>query len=72
LRNSILEGSLKIELKTIAGPALDHGHGGVGSTGELNSIELDIVSLESMTKSDEVDSMGISFLFNRFEPVAVI
>ena len=70
--DSVLQRSLKVQLQTVAGSALDHGQSGSGFVGELDGVDFDVILLESMAEADELDSMVVRFILNGLEPTRVV
>lgn len=70
--NSVLEGGFQVKLQTIISSALDHGKSGLTSLWELNGLEIDLISLEIVAKSNEMYTIWVSLIFNGLKPITVV
>ena len=67
-----MERSFQVKNESIPGPALDHRKSSILVFGIFNSIDFNIISLEAMAKSNELNAVRIGFILDCLKPSAVI
>lgn len=72
LQHSVLERGLKIKLQAVVGSTLDHWKSGIGSLGELNGVELDVVPLEAVAQTDKLYTVFVCLVLDGLEPTTVV
>ena len=70
--NTILQRCFKIELKSVTGSTFNHRQSSIRCRGKFDCVQFDIIPLEWVTKSDELNTMFISFVLYGLEPLGVI
>jgi len=70
--DTVLQRNLKIELQAVPSAALDHRHRGIRRTAEFDCVDLDIVPLERMAKTDELYTVRVCLVLDSLEPRAVV